>query len=157
MSKFRIIQDTREKTPWQFGEDDICHGTLITKLDTGDYSLEGLQHLVAIERKRSTAEIAQNMCESRFKDVIARLQTMKYRYIICEFNYQDVLTFPIGSTMPKWAQSKTRVSSAWMDSYILSLTTKNNIPVFFAGDSDNAQNMTYQILKKIAKYELGIE
>ena len=157
MSKFTIIQDTREKPEykWQFPECDECLGTKAHKLDTGDYSIEGLEHLVAIERKRCTGEIAQNMCEDRFKDVIARLSTFKYRYIICEFNYQDILNFPIGSNIPKKYQHKIRISANWMESYVLSLVSRHGIPVLFAGDADNGKRMAFSILKKIASYELN--
>jgi len=43
-----ILIDTREKLPFQFGRD---LKTVRTKLEVGDYSLKGLEHAVAVERK----------------------------------------------------------------------------------------------------------
>lgn len=46
---FTIIVDTREQQPWTFEEYVVAN----KKLDTGDYSIEGLQDFFAIERKRA--------------------------------------------------------------------------------------------------------
>jgi len=43
-----VLIDTREKLPFQFGNDI---NTVKTKLEVGDYSLKNLEHLVAVERK----------------------------------------------------------------------------------------------------------
>ena len=53
---FTIIIDTREQQPWTFEH----YTTANRKLDTGDYSVEGLENLLAIERKKSINEIANN-------------------------------------------------------------------------------------------------
>ena len=42
-----IIIDTREQIPWEFRDLPTEPGTL----DTGDYSVSGLEHLIAVERK----------------------------------------------------------------------------------------------------------
>ncbi len=65
---FNIIVDTREQQPWNFK----TYGTVSQKLDTGDYSIEGLENLVAIERKKSVNEFATNITEKRFKDWVER-------------------------------------------------------------------------------------
>lgn len=159
---FTVIQDTREKTPWSFLPNfdtltasvfEEVENVIVKKLDTGDYSIQGLENKLAIERKRSTAEIAGNLCEARFKDVVERLSQFEYKFLICEFNYQDVLNFPRGSTMPAYAQAKTRISANWMDSYLLSLQTKNGIHIIYAGDADNGNRLAYNIMKKVYKYE----
>ena len=41
MSKFVVIQDTREKNGWNFDIYDSCIGTLSKGLKTGDYTIEG--------------------------------------------------------------------------------------------------------------------
>ena len=54
---FTIIIDTREQQPWSFEDYVVAN----KKLDTGDYSIEGLQDVFAIERKKSINEIANNI------------------------------------------------------------------------------------------------
>ena len=71
---FHIIIDTREQQPWSFEH----HVTSNEKLDTGDYSVKGLEEILCIERKKSVSEIANNITEKRFKDVIESLHYIYY-------------------------------------------------------------------------------
>ena len=84
---FNIIIDTREQKPWTFAGCD----TINRKLDTGDYSIEGLEHLLCIERKNSVSEIANNISESRFKAEILRMNDYLHKFILLEFSLTDVL------------------------------------------------------------------
>ena len=79
---FTIIVDTREQIPREFG----YHNTAKRKLDTGDYSIEGFEDILAVERKKSVGELATNLSESRFKDVLNRLSKIKHPYMVFEFS-----------------------------------------------------------------------
>ena len=107
---FTIIIDTREQQPWTFSS----YVTASQKLDTGDYSIEGLEHLLCIERKKSASEFANNIIESRFKDVIMRMSNMKYSFLLLEFDLEDLLVYPIGSTVPKKMWDKIKISPAFL-------------------------------------------
>jgi hypothetical protein len=146
---FTIIIDTREQKPWAFEN----HTTANHKLDTGDYSIQGLENLVTIERKRNVAEIANNITESRFQDVIDRLSKIKYSFILLEFDLQNVLDYPIGSTIPKRLWSKIRITPAFLLKHLLELQLEHNIKVIFCGSSSNAEKMALSILKKIHRIE----
>ena len=76
-SNFHIIVDTREQQPWPFEHMDKS----VSKLDTGDYSLRGLEDIFCIERKGSVSEFANNITEKRFQDVIHRLSKGGYSYL----------------------------------------------------------------------------
>lgn len=85
----RIIIDTREQTPFSFGpEVETTPGTL----QTGDYSLAGLEGLCAIERK-SLADLV--MCcgpeRERFKRELQRLRAYRCRAVIVEGDLADVV------------------------------------------------------------------
>ena len=62
---FKIIKDTREQEGYTFEPSSSryhkCEGMVVRKLDTGDYSLEGLEDKVCIERKASVVEFANNI------------------------------------------------------------------------------------------------
>ena len=120
---FTIVVDTREQQPWSFDHFAKAH----KKLDTGDYSIDGLQHLLAIERKKSVSEFANNIVESRFKDVIIRLSQLKYSFLLLEFDLEDVLIYPIGSTVPKRMWDKIKISPAFLLKNILELQLEHNI------------------------------
>lgn len=143
--EFTVIIDTREQQPWAFKE----HAVANRKLDTGDYSIEGLEHLLCIERKKSASEFANNIVESRFKDVVMRMSQLKYSFLLLEFDLEDLLIYPIGSTVPKRMWDKIRITPAFLLKNILELQLKHNIIVYFCGDSDNAEKMAAYILKKI--------
>lgn len=142
---FTVIIDTREQQPWEFSNYAIAN----RKLDTGDYSIEGLEHLLCIERKKSVSEFANNIVESRFKDVVMRMSQLKYSFLLLEFDLQDIMIYPVGSTVPKRMWDKIKISPAFLLKSILDLQLNHNIIVYFCGDSDNAEKMAEYILKKI--------
>lgn len=147
---FTIIVDTREQQPWSFD-----HYTKANrKLDTGDYSVEGLENLLAIERKKSINEIANNIIESRFKDVIQRLSTMKYSYILLEFDLENVLNYPIGSSLPKHMWNKVKISPSFIMKHILEWQMFHNIKVIFCGCPSNAEQMAEYIMNKVYYLEV---
>jgi ERCC4-type nuclease len=142
---FTIIIDTREQQPWEFKNYAIAN----KKLDTGDYSIEGLENILCIERKKSASEFANNIVESRFKDVVMRLSQLKYSFLLLEFDLEDLLVYPIGSTVPKRMWNKIKISPAFLLKNIIELQINHNIIVYFCGDSSNAEKMAEYILKKI--------
>jgi ERCC4-type nuclease len=142
---FTIIIDTREQQPWEFKNYAVAN----KKLDTGDYSIEGLENILCIERKKSASEFANNIVESRFKDVVMRLSQLKYSFLLLEFDLEDLLVYPIGSTVPKRMWNKIKISPAFLLKNIIELQINHNIIVYFCGDSSNAEKMAEYILKKI--------
>jgi hypothetical protein len=144
-SDFTIIIDTREQQPWTFDNYATAH----KKLDTGDYSIEGLETILGIERKKSVSEFANNIIESRFKDVVFRMSQLKYSFLLLEFDLEDILIYPVGSTVPKKMWDKIKISPAFILKHILELQLNHNIKVLFCGDSDSASKMAEHILKKV--------
>ena len=142
---FTIIIDTREQQPWSFEHYSVANH----KLDTGDYSILGLEHLIGIERKKSVSEFANNITESRFKDVVIRMSQLKYSFLLLEFDLEDILIYPVGSTVPRRMWDKIKISPAFILKHILELQINHNIKVVFCGDSSNAQKMAEHILKKV--------
>lgn len=144
-NEFTIIIDTREQQPWTFDSYTTAH----KKLDTGDYSIQGLEHLLTIERKKSINEIANNIVESRFKDVIARMTQYKYSFLLLEFDLEDILIYPIGSNLPKRMWDKIKVTPAFIMKHILEWQLLYNIKVVFCGSSTNAEKFAEGIIKKV--------
>ncbi len=131
--------------PWEFG----FHTTSRRKLDTGDYSIEGMEHLLCIERKRSVSEIANNITEKRFKDVLDRMNQIPHSFILLEFDLEDVYQFPIGSDIPKKLWDKMRITNKYILKYLTSIQLNYNIHIIYCGDSDNAEKMAVQLMKRV--------
>ena len=144
-SNFHIIVDTREQHPWSFEHMEKS----VSKLDTGDYSLKGLENVFCIERKGSVSEFANNITEKRFKDVVARMSQVQHAYFLFEFNLEDVLIYPVGSNVPKRMWDKIRISPKFILKNIIELQILHNIKVVFCGDASNAEKMALSLMRKI--------
>lgn len=142
---FTIIVDTREQMPWEFG----FHNTAKRKLDTGDYSMEGFESLFTIERKKSVSEIANNLSESRFKDVLERLGQIPHSFMIMEFSVDEIYQFPVGSDVPKKMWDKLRISGNYIMKCLLEAQLNYNIHILFCDDAENAERVAVSLMKRI--------
>jgi ERCC4-type nuclease len=148
-NNFEIIVDTREQQPWVFEN----HIKACEKLDTGDYSVRGLENLLCIERKKSVSEIANNITEKRFKDVVARMTRYKYSFLLLEFDFDNVLSYPIGSNVPKRMWEKLKITPNFLIKHLVELQVFFNIKVLFCGSPSNAEKMALSIMKKVYEIE----
>jgi ERCC4-type nuclease len=142
---FTIIVDTREQIPWEFE----LHNIAKQKLDTGDYSILGFENIIAIERKKSVSELATNLSESRFNDVLERLSKIKHPYLVFEFSLEEVYNFPVGSDIPKRLWDKLRISGNYIIKRLIEIQLKYNIQVIFCDDPSNAEKFCVSLMKRI--------
>lgn len=147
INDFTIIVDTREQTPWEFEN----YATANKKLDTGDYSIEGLQDIFAIERKRTVSEIANNITEPRFKDVLDRLEKFKHKFILLEFTLNNVMDYPVGSTVPKRMWHTLKITSKYILKYLTEINIKYNIHTIYCGNRENAEEVAISIMKRMVE------
>lgn len=131
--------------PWEFG----FHNTSKRKLDTGDYSIEGYESLFTIERKKSVSEIANNITESRFKDVLERMSKIPHSFMLMEFDLDEIYSFPVGSDVPKKMWDKLKISGNYIMKYLIEAQLKYNIHILFCGDPSNAEKVAISIMKRI--------
>ena len=119
------------------------------KLDTGDYSIEGLENVVCVERKKSVSEIAQNLTQPRFAKELERMDSYKYKFIICEFDWADVINFPYGSGLPKSIVRKIRVKGKFLINGLMGLGMKYGVHIHYAGNTKLANNYCISMFKYI--------
>lgn len=149
MADYTIIIDSREQQPWEFP----YHTTSVHKLETGDYSIEGLEHLLCIERKKSVSEIANNITEQRFKDVINRMTAYKYAFLLFEFNLDQILKYPIGSNVPRRMWNKIKISPNFILKNLMEFQLINNIKIIFCGNAVNAERISLSIMNRVHEIE----
>lgn len=142
---FTIIVDTREQIPWEFG----YHDTAKRKLDTGDYSIQGYENILAIERKRSVSELSTNLSEKRFKDVLTRLSKIKHPYMVFEFSLDEVYQFPVGSDIPKRLWDKLKITGNYIIKRLIEIQLEYGIQIVFCDDPDNAEKFVVSLMKRI--------
>jgi len=100
-----IIIDTSEKKPWKFGGGNTSPARRFTairrKLDTGDYSFEGYEDQIAVERK-SINDLGNCLGGDRlrFEGQLLRLRKIKYRAVVIEAGMADILRGGYFSKLP---------------------------------------------------------
>lgn len=154
-SKFTVIRDTREhkNKGWYFKESDYCQGMVEKKLDTGDYSIDGLEDVLCIERKASVSEIAANLVDKRFDRELDRMGSFKYKFLILEFSIEDIKIYPEGSEVPKSAWGSLRVKGNFIMKRLAEIQTKRDIHVIPCGDKYSAWHMAVSIMKRVNEIE----
>ena len=133
-----ILIDSREQDPWRFENLPTEPGSLAT----GDYSVRGLEHLIACERKSLDDLLScVGIHRDRFKRELGRLQGYRFRCLVVECNYSDL-------EAGGW-RSKIRPAcvvgtlSAWMAQY--------SLPVVLAGDHESAARFGERFLYQAAR------
>ena len=81
--KYTVIRDTREQEGYYFSEYDLCLGMIDQKLDTGDYSIVGLEDKICVERKGCVEELAINLGQKKHT-FLREIERMKKVLDVCE-------------------------------------------------------------------------
>ena len=67
---------------------------------------------------------------------------------------QDLLDYPVGSTVPKRMWDKVKITPAFLIKHILELQLNHNIKIMFCGNAENAEKLAEFIFKKIHYIEM---
>lgn len=146
-----IIRDSREKVDfWRFDQYEECKGEIVKGLKSADYSIEGYEDEISLERKRTTGELATNLGSklTQFRAELERLQSYNIRYVLLEFTLEDLLAFPENSGIPKKTWGKLKMSGKYMAKLINELSEQFKVEFVFCGNKDNAENIAFEILKE---------
>ncbi len=139
-----IVVDTREQTPLDFGP--LVAVTRAT-LPTGDYSIQGYESEVAVERKsKSDAYGCVGAGRARFERCLLRLGAMRRGAIVIETSLKRFTTPPGRSAIsPQQA----------VGSYI-SWSCQHRLPVFWCGSREYAARVTLRYLMAYVKHREAI-
>ncbi len=87
-----VLIDTREKSPFDFTRfPNWISDQKRQKLNVGDYSIEGMEKLLVIERKTLTDLITTLMQQrSRFFKMCQQMTKYRWRALIVEASYADI-------------------------------------------------------------------
>ncbi len=143
MSSFTIIRDTREKTGWLFQGEQVE----LKALKTGDYSLEGFEDQISIERKKSVGELAGNVTQARFEREMKRMSEIPHAFILLEFSMFDLDIYPVGTNLPRRIKKKIRIRGNFIKSVLKRYLLEYNIQTILCGDALQAELMALSILK----------
>jgi ERCC4-type nuclease len=87
-----VVVDTREQRPFSFSNvPNWIKETKRKKLDAGDYSVEGMEDLIILERKTLTDLITTLMQHrTRFFRLCEKLTEYRWRALLVQATYEDI-------------------------------------------------------------------
>lgn len=138
-----IIVDTREQRPFAFDGYLTQRGTLAS----GDYSLAGHEHRVAVERK-SHADIWQCCAaeRARFERCLARLAALERAAVVIECSLTELAVRP---------PQVQRVTPATVVGSCISWSVQHRIPFFWCDTRRYAERVTIRFLMAYLKHRTG--
>ena len=130
-----IVADTREKKPFTFGGKVTVERR---KLQTGDYSIAGLENEVAIERKSLDDFIGSLVNSNRetFQRELDRLVHMPTKAIVCEGSWECI----------KMGQYRSRMAPAAAFGSAMGIIAQG-VPIVMAGTRKEAERACYALLR----------
>lgn len=139
-----VVVDTREQQPYSF---DPAHVTCVRRaLPAGDYSLEGYEMAVAIERKSLEDFVASAITnQARFARELRALSEYDLRCIVVEASLEDIL-------------ARRYRSGAHPNSVVgatLAMFVDYGVPVLFCGDRQIACRVVEGILRRYHQKAAG--
>ena len=157
-SSYTVVKDSREQDGYTFNRFTSrfheCKGMVVRKLDTGDYSIEGLEDKVCIERKGRISELAINLGKDkhRFMREIERMKEFPFKFLVLEFSLEDVMSFPEGSDIPDENWNSLKITNKYMLKMLIEFQMYDDIHVIFCGSKKNAKLVVSSILKRVNEY-----
>lgn len=139
-----LIIDTREQEPFAFNGYPAIRGTL----KSGDYSLQGFESMVAVERK-SYADCWSSMSQgrARFGRCVERLAKLDRAAIVIECSLTEL------AVQPSRIQ---RTNAASVIGGLISYSAQHAIPVFFCDSRMFAERVTLRFLASWYKHRRSL-
>jgi len=145
-----IIQDDREKKPWKLDPDHFK--VKKKRLAVGDYTLEGWEDIIAIEKKGSIKELVTNLSNRyrpTFKKFLTKLERVPFKIIIIEDDLSNVERTIM--------RMKTGLTSYSVYFWLSKIVIFHKIPVIFVGKGRIKNNMVDELPVQIVTNALSGE
>ena len=155
---FTVVKDTREQDGYFFSEFNTCAGMIEEKLDTGDYSIKGMEDKICIERKGCVEELAVNLGQKKhaFLAEIERMEAFPHKFIVLEFSLEDLIKFPDDTRIPVKNKASLKITGKYMLKCLFEFQLYNNVQILFCGNKYNAFLAVSSILKRVNEmYTIG--
>lgn len=146
--EYVVACDTREQLPYSW-EDAAC--SRVT-LSAGDYSIIGMEQVVAVERKALGDWYGcLTTGRERFENSLHRLAAIRYPCVVIEASMRDLLmpyTYAVSG-----GTCQSRLPPLVAQNSLLSWSARFRIPMLLCGDRDTGAKMTIQHLDTVWRLE----
>ena len=147
---FVIVVDSQEtKYPYLFsGELLVRKPLLVDGIRTGDYSIQGYERKITIERK-TVADLYSSLSQRRvkFMEEMERVQHFDCKALVIEGTYDQVINPARGSYTKKYS----RMDRNSVLGSLVKINMEYGITVIFAGNRRNGEEWTLHTLKMFFK------
>ncbi|MFZ5427193.1 MAG: ERCC4 domain-containing protein [Thermodesulfobacteriota bacterium] len=138
----RVVVDTREQRPFAFNHAQYAAEVTTGTLRTGDYSLAGLEHCVAVERKSLDDLIGcLTVGRDRFERELDRARSLECFAVVIEATLDDVARHRYTSRMSPHSALQS----------ILAFQVRYGVPFVWAGSRGGGEYVTYWTLEKFRR------
>jgi ERCC4-type nuclease len=139
-----IITDTREQRPLDFSKIPARPKVEVATLETGDYSVKGLEAVVCLERK-SVGDLVNTLVRSkaRFAKELERMRAFKYAAIVVEGTRRDIHLH----------RYRSKIAPRAVEGLVNYIWVGTRIPTFWCDDEEMCAEAVYSILKQVWKKE----
>lgn len=79
------------------------------------------------------------------------MKEFKYKFIILEFSYDDILNFPFGSGIPEHLWKKLEITPKYLVRFIAEIQVIYGVNVMFAGNATAARTAAFSIFKRVTE------
>ena len=140
-----VIIDTREQHPLIFKSPTVEH-IIKKKLEVGDYSIEGFEDKIAIERK-SVPDLFQTLGKGhkRFKRELERSKNYEFFAIVVEGAFSRVYNKNFEGA------EYTRLSGVTVAQICTTLLVKYSIPIIYCNSREESSMFILSIFKSYYK------
>jgi len=140
MSNFTIIIDTRERSPYTFETIDPMPNTMVSGLKTGDYSVDGFQDRITVERKSLTDLYGSiGTGRDRFEREMARMYSMDFAAVVVEADWTTIIKNP---------PSRSKLKPVSVFATILAWMQRYNVHWLTCPNREFAERATHRILDR---------
>lgn len=133
-----VVRDTREQKGYDFS--DFPDVELVSgKLEVGDYSVQGLESFISIERK-SVSDLIQCLGRdrTRFFNELLRARGWESFAIVCEGTWNAIST----------GKYKSKLSPQSATGTLCAIMSRLRVPIVFCGSRKEAEAVTHNLLKQ---------
>jgi len=155
---FTVIKDTREQDGYFFSAFNTCAGMVESKLDTGDYTIQGLEDKICVERKGCVEELAVNLGSKKyaFLNEIERMKPFPHKFIVLEFSLEDLIKFPEETRIPIKNKASLKITGKYMLKCLMEFQLYDGVHIWFCGNKHNAFLAISSLFKRINEmYTIG--
>lgn len=138
----KILIDTREQSPFEFRG----LATLRRGLKTGDYTLQGYQKLLCVERKSHSdlfGTLARRDNFARFERELGRMEAFRWAFLVVEDTPEGVVN----------GFSYSNANGPLVLDKMVRVCCQHGVQPVFGGNKWGAERVTLAIFRAVLKYE----